>query len=201
MTELTKLISTLSETVEALKAYQILEPATKLLIPETIEIPDRSYAVGKYPITISQYNYFCESTNRPTLEGEDNFPVTRVNWNDANEYLLWLSNKTGKSYRLPTEDEFEHFCGDHQKAAKDIAVFDVAEVTRVGTKQSNSYGLYDCLGLVWEWQSSKFDERTRVLRGGGWFNDPWFLCSADRLRDTADGRFDHFGFRVLLELY
>ncbi len=119
---------------------------------------------------------------------QDNHPVTCVSWNDAEAYARWLSQETGKQYRLPTEAEWEYaaragtttsrFWGDDPNDA--CAYANVADETKlpngsqwsprhecndghafvagVGSYQANPWGLYDMLGNVWQWTCSVHDE-------------------------------------------
>ena len=83
-----------------------------------------------------------------------------------------------------------------------------------GSFSANDFGLHDMLGNAWEWAEDCWhddysgapsdgsawtaggDCSKRVLRGGSWFNFPWFLRSADRLRDSTGNRSNDVGFRV-----
>lgn len=84
-----------------------------------------SYFIGKYEVTVYQYQIFCTATGRnfPSEPSEDwyfeheytpkwswkkDHPITNVSWFDAVEYCEWLSEKTGDKYRLPTEAEWEY---------------------------------------------------------------------------------------------
>jgi formylglycine-generating enzyme required for sulfatase activity len=96
--------------------------------------------------------------------GRDGRPCLSVTWHAATEYCYWLSQKTGKLYRLPTEAEWEWACragtktayhfGDDAKQLGDYAWFEGnAEnlVQPVGKKKPNPWGLYDMYGNVAEW--------------------------------------------------
>ncbi len=96
--------------------------------------------------------------------GEEGHPVVGISHHAAMEYCRWLSQKTGKTYRLPTEAEWEYACragsttryffGDDPDGLKDYAWFDANsdETTHlVGLKKPNRWGLYDVYGNVTEW--------------------------------------------------
>ncbi len=109
-------------------------------------------------------NYSVES-------GYSKYPVIYVTWYGANEYCQWLSRKTGKTYRLPTEAEWEYAAGGgsiHQKYAgtdsenslSSYAWYDDnsgSKTHKVGTKSPNKFGLYDMAGNVWEWCNDWYD--------------------------------------------
>lgn len=71
-----------------------------------------TFAIGQYEVTFAEYERFCKATNwkKPCDGGwgRDNRPVINVSWEDVNAYTEWLSQQTGKRYRLPTEAEWEY---------------------------------------------------------------------------------------------
>jgi formylglycine-generating enzyme required for sulfatase activity len=105
--------------------------------------------------------------------GRHNHPVICITHHAAMEYCRWLSQKTGKIYRLPTEAEWEYACragtttaysfGDDPKKLGDYAWFaDNSEdhTHEVGTKKPNPWGLYDMYGNVAEWCLDSYDKKT-----------------------------------------
>jgi sulfatase modifying factor 1 len=105
-----------------------------------------------------------------------NYAASYVNWDDAVAYCKKLSAKEGKTYRLPTEAEWEYACragtqttwsfGNDEKALGDYAWYkentsDIDEeyAHQVGLKNPNAFGLYDMHGNVWEWCHDYFSLR------------------------------------------
>ena len=108
----------------------------------------------------------------PGFAQDDDHPVIGVSWMDVQLYLRWLSEKTGQTYRLPSESEWEYACRAGTKTAfsfgdtigTDQANYDGNYVynggprgefrqgtTRVNAFQPNPWGLFDMHGNVWEW--------------------------------------------------
>ena len=69
-------------------------------------------AMGKHEVTFEEYDRFAQETDRKRPEDRDwgrgSRPVINVSWEDANAYAQWLSEQTGKVYRLPSEAEWEY---------------------------------------------------------------------------------------------
>jgi formylglycine-generating enzyme required for sulfatase activity len=147
--------------------------------------------------------------------------VINVSSEDAKAYVSWLSQRTGKAYRLLSEAEWEYCCragtttwyafGDSIITSQ--AQFQAGQTAEVGTFPPNAWGLYDMHGNIWEWCADNVhsdykgapqdgsvwaggDVSRRVLRGGSCFGFPDGLRSANRDRGQPDGRFNYWGFRV-----
>ncbi len=191
------------------------------------EVSVESFAMGRYPVTFAEYDYFCEATNRKKPYdrgwGRDNRPVICVSWYDAVAYTEWLSEETGQQYRLPTEAEWEYaaragtetdyWWGNDIDKTKANYNRNLGHTSPVGDYDANPFGLYDTSGNVWEWTCSEYEEKYNgkekqcviknnnkngVLRGGSWGNDPRFVRPAYRNRHTPDFRNDFNGFRVVV---
>ena len=192
----------------------------------------RPFAIGRFPVTFADYDRFCAAAGReqPADEGwgRDRRPVIDVSWEDAVAYCLWLTGQTGRTYRLPSEAEWEYACragtrtrwsfGDDEQALGAHAWFEGnagGKTHPVGEKEPNPWGLYDLHGNVREWvqdhwhgsyQGAPADANAwettaggwRVLRGGSWLGEAQDLRSAYRDRGGPGSRDLRRGFRLAL---
>ena len=156
----------------------------------------------------------------------DNLPVERVSWNDAQEFITKLNQKTGAKFRLPTEAEWEYAarggnkCNGYKYSGSN-SIDNVAWYTsnsgskthQVGTKSPNELGIYDMSGNVWEWcqdwyvsysSGSQTNPRgassgsIRVIRGGGWGNIARECRVSVRLSNPPGYGDGNGGFRLVL---
>jgi formylglycine-generating enzyme required for sulfatase activity len=143
------------------------DPSEKPVHRVTIGTP---FAIGKYEVTVEQWNACVAANACPKLTPESNAnkaaPARDVSWDDAQQYLKWLSKTTGKPYRLPTEAEWEYadrggtttayWWGDQMRKGnancKDCGdPWHKDGPEAVGSFTPNPLGLYDMNGSVWEW--------------------------------------------------
>ena len=158
----------------------------------------------------------------------DEYPVETVSWDEVQEFIKRLNEKTRKNYRLPTEAEWEYAaragsttrypCGDDEGCLDAIAWYDAnADYTThpVGKKLPNAWGLYDMIGNVWEWCNDWYDEKYyknspsndpkgpkagsgRVIRGGSWGVSAGGCRSSYRSICDPSRAYDYLGFRLVL---
>jgi len=214
--------------------YEVTVAQFRQFINETGYQTDADKDGGSYIWTGSEWekhnlvNWNCDAEGHIYLQNEYNHPVIHVSWNDATEYCRWLSRKTSKSYRLPTDAEWEYAArGGNQSRGYmysgsntlgDVAWFfdnSDSKTHPVGKKQSNELGIYDMSGNVWEWCSDWYgsdyyssspsnnpkgpvEGSYRVLRGGSWYTDPQYCRTANRSYGTPDYRNSNLGFRLFL---
>jgi formylglycine-generating enzyme required for sulfatase activity len=143
--------------------------------PHPVDI-QRPFAIGQYEVTFKEYDRYLFATGRKLEDfprdqgwGRGTRPVIYVSWQDVKGYAKWLSEETGKHYRLPTEAEWEYaarartttpyWWGDdiqqHGKVWANCyncgSKWDAKQTAPVGSFEPNPFGLYDTLGNVWEW--------------------------------------------------
>ena len=166
-----------------------------------------AFFIGKYKITNGEYEKFIEDNGYTTenfwraggfgvygheprfwndmrfkgggIPGNENFPVVGISWFEAMAYCRWLSSKTGMTYRLPTEAEwekaargtdqrrfawgdeidgsyanYEHSGDPFEKGLTPVGFYDGMSHDGFATNSNVSpYGAYDMIGNVWEWCS------------------------------------------------
>jgi formylglycine-generating enzyme required for sulfatase activity len=151
--------------------------------------------------------------------------VTDVSWDDiARQYLPWLARKTGKTYRLLSESEWEYaaragtttpfsFGSTIAKSQARVSAMSIMGTAEVGSFPPNSFGLHDMHGNVKEWvQDCRNISYTgapsdgsawqtggcglRMVRGGAWDTSPAHVRSAYRYMHTPSERVHNVGFRV-----
>ena len=136
------------------------------------------FSIGKYEVTQAQWQAVM-GKNPSNFKG-DNLPVDSVSYNDVQDFINKLNTQTGKSYRLPTEAEWEYAaragtttafytgdCINTQQANYDGSSQDYNNcgaktgvykktTVAVGSYPANPWGLYDMTGNVWEWTCSAY---------------------------------------------
>ena len=168
----------------------------------------QAFALGKTEITVRQWLAVMGGDyDLPQYKTEDE-PMRGVSRSDAKEFVRKLSEKTGKSYRLPSEAEWEYAC----RAGTTHAYCGSDKVDSVGWtgnnggvrlpagKEPNAFGLHDMSGNVMEWVEDSYHDSYNhapsdgtawdaagakgVLRGGSWYEKPQDARAASRFRET-----------------
>lgn len=198
-------------------------PIHKVIIPQ-------SFRMSATEITNAQYEAFCPEHRQLRgingLSTEDDEAVIYVSYHDAVAFCDWLSKKEGKTYRLPTEAEWEYACragsytlfstGDflpgkfhrNQTVARDFLKVSL----QVGQVPANAFGLFDMHGNVEEWcldwygpygeveQINPAGPKSgvyRVTRGGSHHTPEKFLRSANRMAMIPEDKHSQTGFRIV----
>ena len=127
-----------------------------------VTIP-RPFAVGKYEVTQAEWQAMMGSD--PSSEKGSRNPVEMVSWNDAKRFVRKLSARTGKTYRLLSEAEWEYVaragtstkwsCGNDEGCLDRVAWYGYEKSGQkphpVGSKSPNGFGVHDTHGNVLEW--------------------------------------------------
>jgi formylglycine-generating enzyme required for sulfatase activity len=130
----------------------------------------RPFAVSKFDVTFDDWDACVSVGGCPEIDdstyGRETKPLINVSWTQAKKYVAWLSEMTGKPYRLLTEAEWEYVARAGSTTAyswgDDIGVgrancigcgskWDKVETSPVGSFPPNAFGLYDMAGDVWQW--------------------------------------------------
>jgi formylglycine-generating enzyme required for sulfatase activity len=211
-------------------AYDNEFPQHRLNLPE--------FWIAKYPVTNEEYRPFLlanpqqykpngwDGSNFPT--GKERHPVVSITWYDTLAYCRWLAEMTGKSYRLPSEAEWEKaargtdgriYPWGNPWDTERCNTFDkgpgtTTPVGQYSPKGDSPYGCADIAGNVWEWTHSllnpykynaedgREDEKTkdcRVLRGGSFVDGARLTRCAQRHWRGQGSTYFGVGFRVMVD--
>jgi formylglycine-generating enzyme required for sulfatase activity len=122
------------------------------------------FALSRYPVTFSQYDYYCDQAGIKEKPhdmdwGRGDRPVLNLTWKNAQRYVEWISEKLRVPYRLPTEAEWEYacragtktrfYCGNELNSKH--ANYNGSQTSPVHSRSANPWGLHDMHGNVWEY--------------------------------------------------
>ncbi len=198
----------------------------------------KTFAVSKFEITRGQFDHFIQDTGhsidntcwtfennifkrriyrsyiKPGFEQDDYHPVVCVNWHDAKAYTKWLSEKTGKTYRLLSEAEWEYVARAGTTSAysfgedldnlcdygnaSDWIIHSVTQVVKcsyrpskrttiVGSFRPNPFGVYDVHGNAYEWVEDCWHESYQgaPIDGRAWLDEGEGNCERRIIRGGA----------------
>jgi serine/threonine protein kinase len=185
----------------------------------------QNFYIGKFPVTQAQWVKIM-GNNPSFFKNRPNCPVESVSWNNCELFIKELNGRTGKTYRLPTEAEWEFaarggnkskgfkYAGGNAPQPLSWNNYNSANKTQpIGQKQANELGLHDMSGNVWEWCTDwygRYDSRSktnpggpssgtnRVFRGGGW-GSQFLDCRVTTRRSAGPGiKGNRYGLRLVL---
>ena len=197
-------------------------------------IISRPFRMGITEVTNAQYEQFRpahrELRGKKGVSLQDDEAVVYVSYQDALDFCSWLSDKEGKTYRLPTEAEWEYACRagtlsnyytgrtlpasflKEQRVARDFNPVSL----QVAQTEPNAFGLYDMHGNVEEWCLDWYGPYTaetktdpvgaaegefRITRGGSHHTPVSYLRSANRMAMIPEDKHAQTGFRVVQSDY
>ncbi len=176
-----------------------------MVIPEARDKGIEKFAISRTEIKISDYNAYCEDTGCEPLSGSGSLPATGVSVENARAYIEWLSDQSGREYRLPTADEWYYAAKTRTGEPLDENVNCTVDSrgVRLGENllstlsgRPNPWGLYNHVGNAREWAV----EGDELMAMGGAHTDPKSECTFEK-RVGHSGEADAVtGFRVLREI-
>jgi formylglycine-generating enzyme required for sulfatase activity len=165
----------------------------------------KPFAIGRYEVTFNEWDKCVEDGGckyRPDDRewGRGDRPVINISWLDAKAFVTWLSQKTGKTYRLPTEAEWEYAArggtttpfwwgrepGSRQANCRECNTGESQKTSPVGSYKPNAFGLYDTAGNAAEWIEDCWNDNYRSAPNNG---TAW-TAGQCRLRVLRGGAFD-----------
>ncbi|BAM92452.1 conserved hypothetical protein [Bradyrhizobium oligotrophicum S58] len=231
-----------SEPAAAPRAVPSPEPEPKLRLPEMMTIAGGSFAMGgdddseqpvhqvsvrpfslgKNPVTVGEWKQCVAAAGCPDIaSGADDRPVINVSYDDTQAYLAWLSKATGKTFRLPTEAEWEYaarggqrtryWWGDRMrpgmascKGCNGNGDADQDQPPKVGSVQANPFGLFDMGGGVGQWIADNWHKNYKgaPTDGSVWLEEGSYarvIRSGSWKNGAADARAgsrDHYDGRI-----
>ena len=217
---------TMGATAEQTGAYNDEKPAHQVTLS--------SYYIGQTEVTqalweaVMGYSPTSDGSSWSSSDGlGDNYPAYNISYNDVLSFISKLNSLTGRTFRMPTEAEWEYAArgGNKSKGYRYSGgntldnvgwYWDNSDQTThlVAQKAANELGLYDMSGNVWEWcsdywygtySSSPQTNPTgpskgsdRVMRGGCWCDDAALCRVADRNNYSPSLRDTFYGVRLAL---
>jgi formylglycine-generating enzyme required for sulfatase activity len=141
----------------------------------------KQFAIGRYEVTFDEWDRCveekgCKAQPDDREWGRGDRPVINVSWLDAKAFVAWLSQKTGQTYRLPSEAEWEYAAragtntpfwwgrdvGSRQANCRECNTGSGQQTSPVGSYKPNPFGLYDTAGNAAEWVEDCWNDNYRA---------------------------------------
>lgn len=223
-------------TINSFKLQKLIEPEMVAIprgsVPDKTDTKSRfngqavaAFEMGKYAVTVAQWKAVMGCLPRGNDELSRAHPVMNVNWYDVKNFIIKLNQLTNKTYRLPTELEWEYVARAgsandyyfhrsdlfHSDRSRDKVNYDKIRTGTmpVGSLPPNPWGLHEMLGNIWEWvEYTKIvgfnpnairDDNSNILRGGCWASHESDITLAARVEHSnSECGWNSFGFRLAI---
>jgi serine/threonine protein kinase len=184
--------------------YDMVSAQTKA--PYMIVIPSGAgptFAISKFEISIDDYNAYCQQTGCKARSGSGRSPLTNISHSQVNAYAKWLTQVTGKQYKLPSYEQWKHAAlsgGKRQPNNFNCRLMQGETILKghgqvsVRSGEANNWGMINYLGNVQEWVL----KGGAVMAAGGHYADKMSTCSVDLVRSS--GANSKTGFRLVRQL-
>jgi formylglycine-generating enzyme required for sulfatase activity len=165
----------------------------------------KPFAIGRHEVTFDEWDRCvedkdCEAQPDDRGWGRGDRPVINVSFDDAKDFTKWLSQKTGQTYRLPSEAEWEYAAraetttaywwgrdvGSRQANCRECNTGSGQQTSPVGSYKANAFGLYDTAGSAAEWVEDCWNDNYRSAPKDG---SAW-TAGQCRLRVLRGGAYD-----------
>ncbi|RUO66113.1 Formylglycine-generating enzyme, required for sulfatase activity, contains SUMF1/FGE domain [Pseudidiomarina planktonica] len=208
------------------------KPAGTQTIESSFGISEQEITVGLFRAFVDDTSYVTEAEKgngcsvyvdgkpqrdsklnwrEPGFTQSDTSPVVCVSYNDSQEFVSWLSSRSGFKYNLPSERQWEYAAragtetdywwgpniGSGRANCRSCGSdFSNQRTAPVGTFKRNAWGLFDTVGNVWEWTYSA-ESGEVLVRGGSWNFAPSLARVSTRMELPKEFRSNYIGFRVV----
>jgi len=167
----------------------------------------KSFAIGKYEVSINELNKFCKTSSVCNLiKGRDGeLPASEMSFKVAKAYLKWLSKQSSQKYRLPTINEWTYAAKSRRKKLdanrncklSTRGISKGAELVKATVGKQNSWGLVNYVGNVQEWA---YDKGRKLVAVGGSYKQSMDSCDINT-KNAQNGKSDKStGLRVVREI-
>ncbi len=180
-------------------------------VPAMVVVPAsgaiKAFAIGKYEVSIEELNEFCQQAKSCDAKVSDDgsLPATNISISVANAYVKWLSEKSGRRYKLPTLQEWQYAAKatsgridqNRNCTLNSRGIQKGNSLIKVSIGQQNDWGLINYVGNAREWVAERDGSTSAV---GGSYETTFEECNINN-KVAHDGRPDNVtGFRVVREV-
>ncbi len=210
------------------KDESVLPELVKRLEAKLVPVPGTEVLMSSTEMTVGEWKLYLRAEGLPDWqqperewEQTDEHPVVKISWNMAKEFCDWLHVKTGKEWRLPTNEEWDAAVGttpypwgdyfppnwddgnykilmDGKDDPAKVGVDGIKGTSPVGSFKPNALGIYDLGGNAWEWTWNGLDEENgNCLRRGGSWDSPGDNRSSFRYSSARGATYSSCGVRLV----